>query len=581
MGVFDLFKGKEQKNETNIVYVSVNEVSVIIRPKIQKSDGKIIFYDLSGNRVPKIPRGKRDISIDHNCYLGLKKYKNSQRWEPIRSVEVEGYLKNKKFILDHSTGEKKSKKNKNPLLHQVLEVMNDNPFRKESTNTITFEKEDRKKQIPPDIYDIFSLDYIFFYEVVKDFYIENKENLLDNKSLRDHPNFKHDILFSFKSGIMIYDGRQSLGEDMDDDNIIMIGYLNDSPSVSDIVVNKPSLYGCIIEDEGQYSQGEKKYSIKKDKLDKNDIDNIISSWLKYGGKGFFNIKYNEIDYWKPNWSLEENGLSYHGGHLNIDDDELELFEMFLTTIIEKRFNYVKEKLTENQKIDLSRIKKLESSKNSILSEFDKDGNGIIDVIEGSDDFDKLFKKNQKKIIENDKTHIQQFVKISKYLRTKRNNIQETFKLITNSPKQESLDDLIGMLKNQIHTYEVLVFNSITMIVSIIEDDLITFYEIYELFDELNIFNSSFQNQVSDNLTEMNYKLGDLMYSIDSMEKNIVKGFKNLSYDLEGIKISLDTNLKGIQSSLDISNFINKFPNYPTYKLRNEYSKIPGLDFGGG
>lgn len=69
MGVFDLFKGKEQKNETNIVYVSVNEVSVIIRPKIQKSDGKIIFYDLSGNRVPKIPRGKRDISIDHNCYL--------------------------------------------------------------------------------------------------------------------------------------------------------------------------------------------------------------------------------------------------------------------------------------------------------------------------------------------------------------------------------------------------------------------------------------------------------------------------------------------------------------------------------
>jgi len=110
MGLFDLFKGNEEKNETNIVYVSVDEVSVIIKPKIQKSDGKIIFYDLKGNRVPKIPRGKRDISVDNNCYLGLKKYKNTERWEPIKSDEVQKFLNDKKFILDHSISEEKSTK---------------------------------------------------------------------------------------------------------------------------------------------------------------------------------------------------------------------------------------------------------------------------------------------------------------------------------------------------------------------------------------------------------------------------------------------------------------------------------------
>ena len=224
-----------------------------------------------------------------------------------------------------------------------------------------------------------------------------------------------------------------------------------------------------------------------------------------------------------------------------------------------------------------RVETLGKSQNKLLKKYDKDGNGIIDVIEGGDDFDKLFKKNQKKIIENDKTHIQQFVKISKYLKTKRNNLQETFKLIQSSPDKESLKDLIGMLKNQIHTYELIVFNSITMLVSLIEDDLITFYEIYELFDELNIFNSNFENQVSNNLSEMNHKLGDLMYSIDSMERNIVKGFKNLSYDLDSLKVSMENNLKGIQSSLDISNFMTKFPNYPTYRIRNEYTKLQGLD----
>ena len=150
-------------------------------------------------------------------------------------------------------------------------------------------------------------------------------------------------------------------------------------------------------------------------------------------------------------------------------------------------------------------------------------------------------------------------------------------MIQSSPDKESLKDLIGMLKNQIHTYELIVFNSITMLVSLIEDDLITFYEIYELFDELNIFNSNFENQVSNNLSEMNHKLGDLMYSIDSMERNIVKGFKNLSYDLDSLKVSMENNLKGIQSSLDISNFMTKFPNYPTYRIRNEYTKLQGLD----
>jgi hypothetical protein len=133
-----------------------------------------------------------------------------------------------------------------------------------------------------------------------------------------------------------------------------------------------------------------------------------------------------------------------------------------------------------------------------------------------------------------------------------------------------------MLKNQIHTYELLVFNSITMVVSIIENDQITFYEIYELFDELNIFNSNFENEISKNLSDMKHQLGDLMYTIESMEKNIVKGFKNLSYDVESLKYSMENSLKGIQSSIDVSNFITKFPNYPTYRLDKEYSRIPGF-----
>jgi len=97
----------EMNKETKINYVSVNEVSVIIKPKIQKSDGKIFFYDLNGNRVSKIPKGKRDISVEYNCYLGLKKYNNTERWEPIKSNDLQQFLNDKEFILNHSKPEKK------------------------------------------------------------------------------------------------------------------------------------------------------------------------------------------------------------------------------------------------------------------------------------------------------------------------------------------------------------------------------------------------------------------------------------------------------------------------------------------
>ena len=437
----------------------------------------------------------------------------------------------------------------------------------------------------------------FINDFVKTFYNENKNkhNCIINREeiqsmikgfwysgpFKDHylyEDYNEDkpltkkLLFGFKSGIVFI-------KDGEDDSIIRICNMNGYFSLKGMVIYLDEKY-----DHGMYNDDSIRVGYQQfyttQELSKETLGKITDIWLEKWGKysDGVKIKNGEISVYRSYLEFKHD-KPYH--ELTLESEEYELLKKFIYSFIKECFHFKKEKHLEYIQRESEDLKKLKSSKNSILSELDKDGNGIIDVIEGSDDFDKLFKKNQKKIIENDKTHIQQFVKISKYLRTKRNNIQETFTLITNSPKQESLDDLVGMLKNQIHTYEVLVFNSLTMIVSIIEEDLITFYEIYELFDELNIFNSSFQNQVSDNLTEMNHKLGDLMYSIDSMERNIVKGFKNLSYDLEGIKISLDTNLKGIQSSLDIGNFITKFPNYPTYKLRNEYSKISGLDFGGG
>ena len=93
-------------NLSKIKFSSLDEVSVIISPKQTNSETKkVTFYDLSGNRVTKIPSGKRDIAIRNKCYLGLKAYKNSERWEPVDPNEVDKYLNDSDFKVAHSLSE--------------------------------------------------------------------------------------------------------------------------------------------------------------------------------------------------------------------------------------------------------------------------------------------------------------------------------------------------------------------------------------------------------------------------------------------------------------------------------------------
>ena len=56
-----------------------------------------------------------------------------------------------------------------------------------------------------------------------------------------------------------------------------------------------------------------------------------------------------------------------------------------------------------------------------------------------------------------------------------------------------------------------------------------FYEIYESFDKLGIFNSNWENDVAEKLVNIGDKLDDLMYSIYHMENKIVRSIDNLTY----------------------------------------------------
>lgn len=225
----------------------------------------------------------------------------------------------------------------------------------------------------------------------------------------------------------------------------------------------------------------------------------------------------------------------------------------------------------------SKLTNLNIEINHEINELNDTEKGLIKLIDGDIDFLKILKKNQTKIIEIDRNYIQKFVKIHNYLQTKKENSLFIFNELKKSSSTIEQHDMLGILKNQINTYEILVFHSINMLGSLVTDDLITFYEIYESLDKLGIFNSNWENEVSEKLTNIGDKLDDLMFSIDSMEKNIVSHLNNLNYYVQEGFLELNMNVTNqlieINSSINTNNLLAGIQAYQLYKINKNTKSL--------
>jgi hypothetical protein len=234
---------------------------------------------------------------------------------------------------------------------------------------------------------------------------------------------------------------------------------------------------------------------------------------------------------------------------------------------QQKYKEEQERLKEEQ-----RLKELQISQTNVLSELDKDGNGEVDLVEGND-FNLLLKKHQKSIVEVDRNYVQQFVKISSYLKIKKGNIQTIFSSIKDTPNQEVLNEYVEILKDDIHTYNLILFNSLNMIVSLVEEDMITFYEIHEMFDTLNMFDSKHEKDLSQKLTNVGDGLKSLMYEIRDMGNQISNSIEELSYATEESNRQLENQLSEIDSTLKVGNLISTINTYQNYKINKNTKNL--------
>ena len=212
-----------------------------------------------------------------------------------------------------------------------------------------------------------------------------------------------------------------------------------------------------------------------------------------------------------------------------------------------------------------------------LLEFDKDNNGKIDLIEEDNSFELLLQKNKngitKKTLEGNQNYVHDLVKLSNYLDIKKKNLQTIFNIVKRSNKDHEFKNYINTLYLEVKTYNLLVFNSLNLIISLLEDDLFTFYDIYQKLDKLNIFNSNWENQVTQKLNSINKSIDNLMFEIREMSKSINESISDLSYVTEKTSSSLEKRLKEVNSSIQTNNLLTLINTYQTYKVNKNTKSL--------
>lgn len=220
--------------------------------------------------------------------------------------------------------------------------------------------------------------------------------------------------------------------------------------------------------------------------------------------------------------------------------------------------------------------------NEIVNNFNEELKSIIEV----EDFKKLLQLHQKEIIEIDRNYVKQFVQVSNYLVTKKKSILKIVRKLTLFSKNGKFKEryetgqilrvvkkYVQTLSDDVHVLSVLLLYSIQMVESLLKDDMITFYEIYERFDKLNMFDSQHERDLIKGIEDINRNLSGVLQSLDDLiiqihrtGNEILNSIEDLGFNFEDSANSIQTSLESVESSINTSNLINGIQTYQLYRM---------------
>jgi len=242
--------------------------------------------------------------------------------------------------------------------------------------------------------------------------------------------------------------------------------------------------------------------------------------------------------------------------------------------LKDEFDKIEEKKSKERKLVVSKIQEI------ISKEFDKNNNGDLDILEGENLLIDLLKKNESLIIEFDHNLISDIIKLNEFLNTKKKNLLKMFKLIYSLETEDTMNHFLETFRLSIDNYQTLLIHSIYMLTSIKEKKLSIYYEIRHHFDKINIFNSNWESEVSDKLTDINFNLNlinntlnDIILSINNLERSISFSLNNINFSLNTLENSVVKELKGVRRGIGLNNLLTGLNTYQLYSLNKNTKSL--------
>ena len=345
-----------------------------------------------------------------------------------------------------------------------------------------------------------------------------------------------------------------------------------------------------------------------------NFDRILSNWdnLSYDKKSdFLGITKDKIEF---------QDFLYSVIFLSKNDDGLNLVELKkLLYNISVDLTDIDNYVDSNESDKIVEIKNLiEESVNSKDFDYNKytttkleslSINKLENIYKPSD-LKNLIIENQKTIKEIDKNYLKNFLKIHKFLEIKHSQVEKSFESLNDSiTSKKIIDDFSVLLLEQIFSYNVIYYYSLNMITSLLNQNFVTFYEVYEEFDELGVFKNKFERELSESLTDLNKNINDfksdvvlklsiienrlekvinginqvnknlsnVISNLVQIEESISSGFNSLNHTLESNFNNLNNNLNDglnkINSSISTGNLINFIGAYQLYKINKNTSSL--------
>ena len=198
---------------------------------------------------------------------------------------------------------------------------------------------------------------------------------------------------------------------------------------------------------------------------------------------------------------------------------------------------------------------------------------ISDLLENPKDVERLMYKYEDNIIKNFKSSFQNIERLVNNLELRKKIIVNIFDNMIEHSKMVDIIVHIGILKNEIYIYQLLYIYSISLISSINKNENENYFQkIYNIFDELNLYNLEINEKHITILAEEK-NISVAFMQIFEHTKNLYKCLLKTNFLLDESQFDFVVNLKSeldaVESTTDFLSLLNGIQNYEFYEIHQE------------